>query len=322
MSTELAKKLNNLQQHNPEQQRKVYVIGAAFVDLVMNIPALPEKGSDVFARSSAVTVGGCALNIVRILKGLGADFVPAIPVGNGPWAAHVKTEMAVVGIESPLHWGGGDNGWCVALVEDDAERTFVSSAGIDSHWTREKLKDLQIEKGSLVFISGYQLTPDSGEVFMEWMGQRDRSITILLDLGPVLDEFPAEKLQRLVNAGVLFTLNRRESEIMASEQTVNDFCQQLTVTTEEPVIVRLDKDGADIYASGQQVRHAEPFRTDVVDTIGAGDAHAAGVLFGLAHGFDIADAVTLGNGCASYAVSKAGACRGIAPEKLSQVISN
>ncbi len=316
MSTELAAKLNSLQ-----QQRKVYVIGAAFVDLVMNISTLPERGGDVFARSSAATVGGCALNIARILKGLGADFVPAMPIGNGPWASHVKTELAAVGIESPLHWDSGDNGWCVAMVEDDAERTFVSAHGLDSGWTKEDFAGLQIEEGSLVFISGYQLTPESGEVFIEWMEQRDRSITVLLDLGPVLDEFSQEKIQRLINAGVLFTLNRRESEMMAGEHCVNEFCQQLTATTEEPVIVRLDKDGADIYESGQPVRHAEPFRTDVVDSIGAGDAHAAGVLFGLAHGFDMQDAVTLGNGCASYAVSQAGACRLFNFENLLDVIS-
>lgn len=44
----------------------------------------------------------------------------------------------------------------------------------------------------------------------------------------------------------------------------------------------------------------------MVDTIGAGDTHAGGVLAGLASDWELADAILLGNAVASYVVSHVG----------------
>ena len=48
-------------------------------------------------------------------------------------------------------------------------------------------------------------------------------------------------------------------------------------------------------------------RWHVVDTIGSGDAHAGGVLAGLASGFTLAEAVLLGNAVASWVTAQEGA---------------
>lgn len=67
-------------------------------------------------------------------------------------------------------------------------------------------------------------------------------------------------------------------------------------------MLRIDSDGA-LFNNGESNGMVAPFAAEVVDTIGAGDTHAGGVLAGLSSGWELADAVLLGNAVASYVVS-------------------
>ena len=299
-----------------QQQRKVYVVGAAFIDLVMNTPQLPTKGDDVFVNSSAVTVGGCALNIARIHQSLGLEFVAAIPVGKGLWANHIRETFKQEGIGISQERDSGDNGWCIAMVEEDGERTFLSAGGVEADWTIENLRDLQVESNDIVYLSGYQLAADGGDVFLDWVEELDDSVTVLMDLGPRLVDMSAEQLDRLNKRGVLYSINRREAELMAGEMNIPAFCEELSGKNNQPVLYRVDKDGAYLFSGNHEAKHIEPFATKVVDTIGAGDAHAAGLLYGLAMGLSTAEAALIGNAVASDAVEQEGASSGISKERL------
>ena len=299
-----------------QQQRKLYVIGAAFVDLVMNTPILPAKGDDVFVDSSSITIGGCALNIARIHKSLGLDFIAGIPVGLGIWANHIRHTLEQEGIAITQERASGDNGWCIAIVEADGERTFLSSAGVESDWTLDHLQTLKVESNGIIYLSGYQLAADRSGVFLDWIETLDLSVSVVVDLGPRLVDISKEYMQRLYDRGVLFTLNRREAELMATEQSVAAFCEALALRCHQPVLYRVDKEGAFLFNEGQEPTLIPPLKTTVVDTIGAGDAHAAGFLYGLAMGFSYAEAASIGNAVASDAVEQEGASRGLTIERL------
>ncbi len=42
--------------------------------------------------------------------------------------------MAKEGLISLIDNAEGDNGWCLALVEPDGERTFMSFSGVENQW--------------------------------------------------------------------------------------------------------------------------------------------------------------------------------------------
>lgn len=94
------------------------------------------------------------------------------------------------------------------------------------------------------------------------------------------------------------SLNRQEAEIAAERFALSAEITTLGKQWQEkfaaPLIVRLDKEGA-WYFSNDASGCIPAFPTQVVDTIGAGDSHAGGVLAGLASGLPLADAVLLGN---------------------------
>lgn len=290
------------------QQRPVTVIGSAVIDVIADAYALPWRGCDIELQQQSVNIGGCALNVAVAIKRLGIDACNALPLGRGVWADIVRNNLAREGISSIIDTDQGDNGWCLALVEPDGERTFMSFTGVENAWTDDWLARLPQQKDGLVYLSGYQLTAPCAELLISWL-EATPGVTAVIDFGPRIADIPPERFARIMACKPIITLNRQEAEIVAELQQLPTDVEALGQAWLErwhaPLIVRQDKDGA-WYFSEEANGQAMAFPTQVVDTIGAGDSHAGGVIAGLAAGLSLADAVTLGNAVASWVVSHRG----------------
>ena len=117
-------------------RQPVMVVGAAVIDVIADAYALPWRGCDIELKQQSVNVGGCALNIAVALKRLGIEAGNALPLGQGVWAEIIRNRMAKEGVISLIDNAEGDNGWCLALVEPDGERTFMSFSGVENQWNR------------------------------------------------------------------------------------------------------------------------------------------------------------------------------------------
>ena len=80
----------------------------------------------------------------------------------------------------------------------------------------------------------------------------------------------------------------------------------LSARTGGPVVVTIGAGGA-LVASGDACDHVPGKRVEVVDTTGAGDLFAAGMLYGLTHGMGPVDSTRLGGLCAAEVISHTGA---------------
>ncbi|EAS43773.1 kinase [Photobacterium profundum] len=293
---ELIPKLNN--------QRQLCVVGAAVVDIVVDTPKLPERGGDTEVTEKGIHVGGCALNIAITLKRLGIDSLNALPLGKGNWATLIESAMAEKGVNSVLRNDNGDNGWCMALVEPDGERTFVSVSGVENQWTRSLFASLTLADDALVYVSGYQLASESGEVLISWLESLPTTVDIFVDFGPRIVEIPPKLFSRLLALKPIVSLNRQEAEVLGMT-SADMFTTSWFDKYQCPLILRIDSDGA-LFTDSHMTGCVSPFKANVVDTIGAGDSHAGGVLAGLVSGWELPDAVLLGNAVASFVVSHRG----------------
>lgn len=290
-------------------KRPVCVLGSAVIDVIADAYALPWRGCDIELQQQSVNIGGCALNIALTLSRLGITSQNALPIGQGTWANIIRTSLDKQGISSEIHTNSGDNGWCLALVEPDGERTFMSFRGVEHQWNQQWLDKLQLTPGTLLSLSGYQLAGPCAELLVNWL-ESLKDVTAFIDFGPRIADIPAPLLARIMACKPIVSLNRQEAAIAAEWLSVADddiagICQAWLERYDSPLIVRLDKQGA-WFASSEEIALAAPFPAQVVDTIGAGDSHAGGTLAGLAAGWSLGDAVCLGNAVASYVVSHRG----------------
>ncbi|HCC0890034.1 TPA: sugar kinase [Salmonella enterica] len=289
-------------------QRPLTVIGAAVIDVIADAWTLPWRGCDIELKQQGVNVGGCALNIAVALKRLGIEACNALPLGQGVWAEMVRCRLAKEGLSSVIDRVAGDNGWCLALVEPDGERTFMSFSGVENQWNADWLAQLSTPRGSLVYLSGYQLASPCAEPLVRWL-ETAEDVTPFIDFGPRIGSIAEDIMARIMACRPIVSLNRQEAIIAAERAGFASDTQAFGETWIQrfsaPLIVRHDKDGA-WYFSAQSSGFAPAFPATVVDTIGAGDSHAGGVLAGLASGWPLADAVLLGNAVAGWVVGHRG----------------
>ena len=81
--------------------------------------------------------------------------------GTGPWGDLVRAALAAEGIgvlrdPDPAR----DTGFDVALVEPDAERTFVTHLGAEALREAGSWDAVPVRDGDLAYISGYGLAPE------------------------------------------------------------------------------------------------------------------------------------------------------------------
>ena len=116
----------------PPGPRRLVFAGEAIVDVVMRVPALPQRGGDALATSAEITAGG-GFNVMAAAARQGLPVLYAGGHGTGPWGDLVRAALAAEGIDrlrppDPDR----DTGFDVALVEPDAERTFVTHLGAEA----------------------------------------------------------------------------------------------------------------------------------------------------------------------------------------------
>lgn len=289
-------------------RRPITVVGAAVIDVIADAYALPWRGCDIELHQQGVNIGGCALNIAVALKRLGMQADNALPIGQGVWAEIIRNSLAREGLISCIDGVQGDNGWCLALVEPDGERTFMSFSGVENQWNADWLGQLSVAPQSLVSLSGYQLASPCGELLVNWL-ESLQDVTPFIDFGPRIADIPDALMTRILACKPVISLNRQEAEIAAARfklpTETRQFGNAWLATFGTPLIVRHDKEGA-WYFSQQEQELAAPFPVTVVDTIGAGDSHAGGTLAGLASGWTLGESVLLGNAVASWVVGHRG----------------
>ena len=200
---------------NTHTRGRVIHTGQAMVDLVLQIAALPELGGDAFARTWELTAGG-GFNVMAAAARDGAHVVYAGTHGTGPFGDTVRAAMATEGIEvttSAVPYE--DTGISVALVDDSAERTFVSTSGAE---TRARVQDFRATRPGprdVVYVTGYSLVhPENRTALLEWIPDLDPATQMVVDPSPMIEEFAMEDVRALAGRATVWSTNAREARLL------------------------------------------------------------------------------------------------------------
>jgi sugar/nucleoside kinase (ribokinase family) len=299
--------------------------GEAIVDLLMWVPALPERGGDMLAESAAVEVGG-GFNIMAAAVRQGLPVVYAGGHGTGPWGDRVRAALAGEGI-SLLRAPDPDRdtGFDVALVEVGGERTFVTTLGAESLREPGAWDLVRVRPGDAVYVSGYGLVPpESGRVLGAWAASLPPGVLLFADPGPLVADIPAAVLDPVLARCDWWSCNQREAALLTGSNDPAEAARRLVRRTGQAgVIVRAGPAGCVVairpgagsgpadhgpaLEHGVSLSHIPAPAVTAVDTTGAGDAHSGVFLAGLAAGLTVADAARRANAAAALTVTRAGA---------------
>ncbi|WP_234969281.1 PfkB family carbohydrate kinase [Bacillus massilinigeriensis] len=286
------------------KQKKVLVLGAAIVDMIVGVERLPKSGEDVSAKVLETLVGGCAYNVSAALKHLEINHDLAAPIGKGKFADTIAKQLEKDGIPIVIRDESEDNGWCLSTVESGGERSFITIAGLETRWKQEWFDLLPIESYDIIYVNGYEIEA-SGELILQALERKNELCKLLFDPSPRAAFIPDDVLDKLLSMGTIVHCNKPELVALTKSEDPREGLLAIHEKTKEPVAVTLGKDGC-AYYNGKELKHIPVKKVDIVDTIGAGDSHTAGFIAGITAGMSLRGCCALGNHMASLVVQQQG----------------
>ena len=271
----------------------------------MKIKRLPKSGEDILCSETVSTVGGCAYNVAGTLRGFGVDHDLFVPVGRGMYGDMIAGDLEKLGYQILIREEESDNGYCLCLVEEDGERTFITVKGAEGRFRPSWFEQLSQDAYDSIYVAGYQVCGASGRVISDWMaGAKDRmkEKRVFFAPGPVITDIDQAVMERILSVGPILHLNEKEAFDYAKQPSVEDCLRYLYGLNHNLVVVTMGASGT-MYYDGSVMRQVPAYKTQVKDTIGAGDSHVAAMIAGYSKGLDTEQCVRLANRVASAIVS-------------------
>jgi len=253
--------------------------------------------------------GGSAANTMVGLAQYGGSAFFSGKIGNDMSGALYRESMAAVGVEFDVEpTNGAPTGTCLVLVTPDGERTMQTSLGAAADIDVPDVDVDRIAASRFVYVEGYLFgSPTGSKAAIATMDAAKKAgVGVSLTLSdPGMAEHFIEQFKNATREYVdLLFCNQFEAMIYAGVQDREEALKVLGQDSPR-VFMTCRGDGSLVYDNGE-ITHVAGYSVPVVDTTGAGDIYASGVLYGLANGMDNAASGQLGSFASARIVSRMG----------------
>lgn len=281
----------------------VWCFGAAHIDRQARAHRAVRLGT-----SNPVTIrtslGGVARNVAETLARLGLPVGLVSRMGHDPSAERILAEMARLGLDLSLVGRSETSGTAsyTAVLEPAGEMAVaIADMGIYDEMGPEALAPaLAAAQPAAAWFVDANLPAEGLAAVLSHPG---RPALVAVD---AVSSPKSEKLRGLLGRIDLLCLNRDEAEAITGQPVTDEataWAALRRLRAEGVGRVVLNRGGAGALvadAAGEATIAACP--AEIVDVTGAGDAAAAGTLYGLVTGLTLAEAARLGRAAAALAL--------------------
>ena len=289
----------------------ISVIGNIQLDVLAGaVSALPPPGGDTVIERIAVRTAGAAGNVSLALSALRVQHRLFGAVGDDDAGRWVLSELARLGLDQDIRVVPGKaTGISIALEAPQRERAFLTAHGVLSTYGITDVPSVALA-ADLVLLTGYFSLPGlRGEASLEILQKaKATGAQTFFDTGWDPEGWTGgaarEVLGMLAHVDV-FLPNEPEAFALTGESDAATAAAALTIHCPGWVVVKLGSRG--LFAAGPNGARLtiDAPAVKAIDTTGAGDSLAAGLLAGLADGDDVGSALATGVRVASTVVGRA-----------------
>jgi sugar/nucleoside kinase (ribokinase family) len=290
--------------------RTVHVIGNVQMDVLASpVRSMPLPGGDDIIDSIAVRPAGAAGNVSLALAALGVPHRLFGAVGDDQAGLWVADELRRLGLGDDLQVvKGHETGISIALEAPDRERAFLTAHGVLNAYGEESVPPDALEAG-LVVLTGYFSLPGlRGAGTRRLLARaRARGATTAFDTGWDPEDWTGSAVGEILSMLPLvdvFLPNEPEAAALSGTTDMTEAAALLRRHCPGWVVIKRGELG--VLATGP---HGETLTiaappVAAVDTTGAGDSLAAGMLAELSTGADLPSALATGVRVASTVVGR------------------
>ena len=256
--------------------------------------------------------GGSAANTLAAMAALGRKCAFVGQVADDQLGQVFHHDLTALGVEftTPSRAGEPSTARCLILVTPDGQRTMNTFLGASQFLPAAALDEAQIANADTLYLEGYLWDPQEPRAAMR------RAISVAREAGTKVaftlsDTFViarhGDDFRALIDEGQVDILFANAAEAQALTGEADHDRAVAMLAKKVPLLIATNGEhGATGCRDGERADvPAEPIE-QVIDTTGAGDLFAAGVLSALAEGRSLHDALTAGAICARAIIAQVG----------------
>lgn len=291
----------------------VCVIGGSNVDITCT-SFTKIKTKDSNPGIATLSCGGVARNIAENLARLGVEVVLITVLGNDSNAHMIEQNAKSVGIDLTHSLVADEPSSCYVSVNDVDNDMFVgvSSMNVLDKLTPEFLSTkLDVINGAKCVVADtnipgcldYLINNAKVQIFLDTVSAKKTKIA-------------ADKIKNVY----CIKPNMYEAEILSGvaisdEKSVLEACKIIAKRNISEIFVSCAEKGSYCYKDGKFAR-VPFFKTEVVNTTGAGDSFMAGIVYGFVNGESLERSARFAAACSALTVAAADTvCKNISAQK-------
>lgn len=253
--------------------------------------------------------GGSAANTIAGLVDFGGKAAYAGKTGHDELGEFWLKDMRNLGVKIEVPQVTGQTGACVVLITEDAQRTMLTHLGLSATLGPDDISESEIRKAKYIYIEGYlfscDVTKAAAMKAIELAKKNGVKVAFTVS-DPFLIHLNRELFWELIAGPVdLLFCNLEEARSLTGMTDPVDCAQKIHKQAAD-VALTLGADGSLLMHEDKAIP-IEGVSTKAIDTTGAGDMYAAGILYGITNGLSWKQSGHLASHAAARIVAQMGA---------------
>jgi len=253
--------------------------------------------------------GGSAANTIVGINSFGGKTAYLGKVADDLLGEFFLKDMREQGIRIEVQPGHGQSGSCVILITDDAQRTMLTNLATSATLTPEDVDEETIRKSKYVYVEGYLFggEPNRSAALKAIELAKKHHVKVAFTVSdPFLIQYHRDEFIRLIEGPVdLLFCNLEEARALTGKFDPIDCAREIHRHAENVALTM--GDAGSLLMHENSVIPIERVDVKAVDTTGAGDMYAAGILYGITNGLTWKQSGRLASYAASRIVGQLGA---------------
>jgi len=289
----------------------IVCLGQFTADVVVApVSSLPEKGKATFVDSISLHNGGCACNTAVSLGKLGVDTAVIGKVGHDTFGDFLIKIMSDAKLDTSGMVRDQDvnTSATAVLISPDGERSFLHYSGTNAQMSADDVDYGLIEKARILHVAAAFLVPglDGGPMARVLEEAHRMGVTTSLDTAWDAEERWMQLLEPCLAHVDIFMPSIEEAQMLSGEKHLDKIAEFFLDYGIKTVLLKLGAEGCYVRTADEEFS-TPAFKVEkVVDTLGAGDCHAAGFLAATVEGWDLKKVCRFANAVSAACVSTRG----------------
>jgi len=285
--------------------------GALNLDKLFKVNKLAKAEEESFIEDYSETCGGSAANTAVGLARLGCKVGYIGKVGCDREGDVLIKDFCNEGvnIDGVIRAEHGKSGVVMGFVDKKGARALYVDPGVNDNINIDEVNARYAAQAQFLHLTSF-VGEESLQTQKKLLDAVPDSTKVSFDPGALYARKGYLALEPIIRKTHVLMPNILELAILTGEISYRKGADIMIEKGVKIVAVKLGGDGCYI-TDGHEQHLIRPFKVDVMDTTGAGDAFCAGFLYGLVKDKSLLECGTLGNFVASRCIVKMGARAGL-----------